>query len=152
MVVLLPKGDGLAKAAASLNADTLSNLLKSAQSRQVMVYFPKFKLETKYEQLAGTLASMGMPTAFTDRADFSGMDGEKSLFISDVIHQAFVDVNEEGTEAAAATAVVMQRAAIPAEPERIPVFRADHPFLFFIVDDESGTILFMGRITDPSPA
>ncbi|NLD57337.1 MAG: serpin family protein [Methanomicrobiales archaeon] len=149
MVVLLPKEDSLAPVEASLDADSLPGLLTSAKSRQVMVYFPKFTLETKYDQLGRTLAAMGMPTAFTDHADFSGMDGEKSLFISDVIHQAYVDVNEEGTEAAAATAVVIRQASAPLEP--VPVFRADHPFLFFIVDDESGAILFMGRIADPSP-
>jgi len=150
MVVLLPKGDRLATVEASLDAQTLPALLQSAKSRQVEVYFPKFKLETKYDQLGSTLAAMGMPTAFTDRADFSGMGGKGDLFISDVIHQAYVDVNEEGTEAAAATAVVIKQASAPLEP--VPSFRADHPFLFFIVDDESGTILFMGRITDPSPA
>jgi serpin B len=152
MVVLLPNGDSLAPAESSLDAGTLSNLLESSTTRQVKVYFPKFKLETKYEQLGRTLAAMGMPTAFSTNADFSGMDGTKDLSISDVIHQAYVDVNEEGTEAAAATAVVMRLAAAPVEPEPVPVFRADHPFLFFIVDDESGAILFMGRITDPSPA
>lgn len=152
MVVLLPKGDNLSPVEAHLDADSLSDLLRSAKSRQVMVYFPKFKLETRYDQLGRTLAAMGMPTAFTDRADFSGMDGTRNLLISDVIHQAFVDVNEEGTEAAAATAVVMRLAAAPVEPEPVPVFRADHPFLFFIQDDETGMILFMGRISDPSPA
>jgi serpin B len=152
MVVLLPKGDGLATVEASLDAQTLPALQQSAKSRQVEVYFPKFKLETKYDQLGGTLAAMGMPTAFTDRADFSGMGGKGDLFISDVIHQAYVDVNEEGTEAAAATAVVVRLQSAPVKPEPVPVFRADHPFLFFIVDDESGATLFMGRITDPSPA
>jgi serpin B len=95
---------------------------------------------------------MGMPTAFTDTADFSGMDGTKNLFISDVIHQAFVDVTEEGTEAAAATAVVIKLAAAPANPEPVPVFRADHPFIFFIQDDETGSILFMGRVVNPAGA
>jgi len=152
MVVLLPKGDRLALVEPSLNAETLSALQQAATSRQVRVYFPKFKLETRYDQLGRTLAAMGMPTAFTDRADFSGMDGTRNLLISDVIHQAFVDVNEEGTEAAAATAVVMRLAAAPVEPEPVPVFRADHPFLFFIHDDETGMILFIGRISDPSQA
>ena len=93
---------------------------------------------------------MGMPTAFTGKADFSGMDGTTSLLISDVIHQAFVEVNEEGTEAAAATAVVMKLAAAPANPDPIPVFRADHPFIFIIQDDETGSILFMGRVVNPT--
>ena len=87
-----------------------------------------------------------MTDAFSGRADFSGMDGRRDLFISEVIHKAFVEVNEEGTEAAAATAII----GIGSAPEQIPVFRADHPFLFFIRDNNAGSILFMGRVTDPS--
>lgn len=149
MVVLLPKADNLSTTEASLSADTLSVLQQSATSRRVMVYFPKFTLKTRYS-LPDTLGAMGMPTAFTDNADFSGMDGTKYLLISDVIHQAFVDVNEEGTEAAAATAVVMRLAVAPANPEPVPVFRADHPFIFLIQDDETGAILFMGRVINPT--
>jgi serpin B len=149
MVVLLPKADNLSTTEASLSADTLSVLQQSATSRRVMVYFPKFNLKTRYS-LPDTLGVMGMPTAFTDNADFSGMDGTKNLLISDVIHQAFVDVNEEGTEAAAATAVVMKLAVAPANPEPVPVFRADHPFIFLIQDDETGAILFMGRVINPT--
>jgi serpin B len=149
MVILLPREDNLTKNEASLNADTLSALQLSAESRRVKVYFPKYTLKTKYS-LPKTLGAMGMPTAFTGNADFSGMDGTTDLLISDVIHQAFVDVNEEGTEAAAATAVVMKLAAAPANPEPIPVFRADHPFIFIIQDDETGTILFMGRVINPT--
>lgn len=150
MLVLLPKGDSLAPVEASLDSNTLTNLRGSVTSRQVMVYFPKFKVETKYEQLGRTLAAMGMPTAFAANADFSRMDGTRDLLISDVIHQAYVDVNEEGTEAAAATAVVMKLAAAPVDPEPVPVFRADHPFIFLIQDDETGAILFMGKIADPT--
>jgi serpin B len=149
MVVLLPKADNLTTTEASLSADTRSGLQQSATSRRVMVYFPKFTLKTKYS-LPDTLGAMGMPTAFTGNADFSGMDGTKNLLISDVIHQAFVDVNEEGTEAAAATAVVMRPAAAHANPEPVPVFRADHPFIFLIQDDETGAILFMGRVINPA--
>lgn len=150
MVVLLPKeDDSLAVTETSLNAGTLAALRQSASSQRVKVYFPKFTVKTKYSQMGKTLAAMGMPTAFSANADFSGMDGKNDLFISDVIHQAFVDVNEEGTEAAAATAVVMRLAAAPANPEPVPVFRADHPFIFLIQDDETGTILFMGRIVNP---
>jgi serpin B len=149
MIVLLPKSDSLTATEASLTAGTLSALQQSATSRRVMVYFPKFILKTKYS-LPETLGAMGMPTAFTGNADFSGMDGTNNLLISDVIHQAFVDVNEEGTEAAAATAVVMKLAAAPANPEPVPVFRADHPFIFLIQDDETGAILFMGRVVDPA--
>jgi serpin B len=150
MIVLLPKDDDIASAEASLDADKLSALQQSASSRRVRVYFPKFKLATKYF-LPDTLKAMGMATAFSGSADFSGMDGTKNLFISDVIHQAFVDVNEEGTEAAAATAVVMRlAAAAPGHEVQIPVFRADHPFIFFIQDDETGNILFIGRVVNPA--
>jgi serpin B len=149
MIVLLPKRDNLTAAEASLSTDTLSALQQSAVSRRVMVYYPKFTLKTSYS-LPDALGAMGMPTAFTRNADFSGMDGTKNLYISDVIHQAFVDVNEEGTEAAAATAVIMKMAAAPGNPEPVPVFRADHPFVFLIQDDETGAILFMGRVVNPA--
>ena len=149
MLVLLPRADNLTATEASLSADTLSALERSATSRRMMVYFPKYTLKTHYS-LPGTLGAMGMPTAFTGNADFSGMDGTKNLLISDVIHQAFVDVNEEGTEAAAATAVVMRMMAAPGNPEPVPVFRADHPFIFLIQDDETGSILFMGRVVNPA--
>jgi serpin B len=89
---------------------------------------------------------MGMPAAFTGGADFSGMTGKKDLFISDVVHKAFVSVDEEGTEAAAATAVVMAESAAPAEPVQVTV---DHPFIFLIRDTETGTVLFVGRVLDP---
>jgi serpin B len=151
MVILLPKGDSLEPVEASLDPESLSAVQESAISRRVMVYFPKFTLETKYS-LPETLGAMGMPTAFTGNADLSGMDGTKNLFVSDIIHQAYVDVNEEGTEAAAATAVVVALKAAPAETEPIPVFRADHPFIFFIQDNETGAILFMGKVADPVPS
>jgi serpin B len=149
MVILLPRSDNLTITEASLSTGTLTALQQSATSRRVMIYFPKFTLETKYS-LPETLGSMGMPTAFTGNADFSGMDGTKDLLISDVIHQAFVAVNEEGTEAAAATAVVMKLAAAPGGADPVPVFRADHPFLFLIQDNETGSILFMGRVMNPT--
>jgi serpin B len=113
-----------------------------------MVYIPKFRLETDY-RLSETLKDMGMPTAFGGRADFSGMDGTGGLWIDDVFHSAFVNVNEEGTEAAAATATSMTMGmTFPIEP--IPVFRADHPFIFLIQDSDTGNILFMGRVVNPA--
>jgi len=102
-------------------------------------------LKTKY-YLARDLAAMGMPDAFSNRADFSGMTGHKELKISKVIHQAYVEVNEEGTEAAAATAVTMRLKAIM----RHPVFRADHPFIFLIIHKKIGNILFIGRVVKPN--
>lgn len=149
MVVILPKGDDLKPAEAFLDESNLSALQDSASSRRVKIYFPKFRMETRYE-LPDTLSALGMPTAFTPgAADFSGMDGTKNLFISDVIHKAFIDVNEEGTEAAAATGVVMKASGV-APGGSPPVFRADHPFVFLIQDKETGTILFIGRVADPA--
>jgi serpin B len=89
---------------------------------------------------------MGMPTAFTGDADFSGMTGTRELYIDLVIHQAFIEVNEQGTEAAAATGVSMRLTAAPAGE----VFRADRPFVFLIRDVETGLVMFMGRVSDPS--
>jgi len=149
MVVLLPKGNDLRLAEAALSESNLSALKESAQHRTVEVYFPKFRMETGYE-LAKPLSAMGMPTAFiAGSADFSGMDGTHELFISNVFHKAYIDVNEEGTEAAAATAVVMQLRGAPSGG-KTPVFRADHPFIFLIRNNGSGEILFLGRVSDPA--
>ena len=109
------------------------------------IYLPKFEFDTKYT-LNKNLKALGMLTAFSMDADFSGMDGTQDLFISAVIHQAYVKVDEKGTEAAAATAVVMDKmAAMPSN-----VFRADHPFIFIIQEKETGNILFMGRVNNPN--
>ncbi len=148
MLVLLPKGNDLQEIEQSLGSGELRDLREALQSRQVKVFFPRFTMETKYF-LPRVLSAMGMPLAFTGAADFSGMDGSGDLFITDVIHQAFVEVNEEGTEAAAATAVIMGKGAAPREDE-VPVFRADHPFIFIIQDSGTGNILFMGRMSDPA--
>lgn len=149
MVVLLPKGNDLRPAEDALSENSLFALKENAQHRTVEVYFPKFRVETGYK-MAQSLSAMGMPTAFIPgSADFSGMDGTHQLFIRDVFHKAYIDVNEEGTEAAAATAVVMQLKMAPGG-DSPPVFRADHPFIFLIRDNESGAILFLGRISDPS--
>lgn len=148
MVVLLPKADNLLAAESALDTGTFLALQQSAESKRVKVYFPKYTLKTKY-LLSETLPAMGMPTAFSiNHANFSGMDSTTDLYIDEVIHQAFVEVNEEGTEAAAATAVVMKATGI--RPDPVPVFRADHPFIFLIRDDNSGTILFIGRVVNPS--
>ena len=141
MLVFLPKEDNLTVAEEALDAGRLADLQKSLVSQRVRVFFPKFTLETGYP-LPGVLAAMGMPTAFADDADLSGMDGTRDLFVTGVFHKAFVDVNEEGTEAAAATGVVVGGGATP-------VFRADHPFVFLIVEKDSGAILFIGRVVNP---
>jgi serpin B len=147
MVVLLPKKtDGLAEMEKTLTVDKLTGWIGKLRPTRVQVGFPKFKM-TKGFSLADTLAKMGMPLAFSDRADFSGMNGSRDLFITGVFHKAFVDVNEEGTEAAAATGVVVGVRSAPAQ--KVTRFVADHPFVFVIRDVRSGSVLFMGRVTDP---
>jgi serpin B len=148
MLVILPRNYDLASVEESLTPEKLASLKNASYRQRVHVMFPKFKLDTKFN-LSGTLKLLGMSAAFTENADFSGMDGSRNLFIGDIIHQAFIEVNEEGTEAAAATVVVMNVMAIRNEPP-IPVFRADHPFIFIIQDNENGNILFMGRVIDPN--
>ena len=145
MLILLPVESDLKTIERSLTSDKLSELNKNLREEQVDVYLPRFTFETKYF-LVETLSDMGMPSAFSMDADFSAMDGTKNLFISRVIHQAYVEVNEEGTEAAAATGVVVELKAVM--PFR--VFRADHPFIFIIQHKETGSILFMGRVSDPA--
>jgi serpin B len=153
MIVFLPKDvDGLPAFEQSLTPSNTRQWLSQLQPvPRVIVTFPKIKVTEQFE-LGRTLASMGMPAAFKlGAADFSGMTGNRELFLSAVIHKAFIDVNEAGTEAAAATAAVMVGMAMRA-PDRTPPteFRADHPFLFLIRDNRSGSILFMGRVTDPT--
>jgi serpin B len=149
MVVLLPREpNGLSAIEARLDPQRLGQWLETLHSRKVNVFLPNYKLEEQFE-LGKTLGALGMADAFTERADFSGMDGRRDLLISAVVHKAFVDVNEEGTEAAAATAVAV-RAMAMMRPEPIPVFRADHPFIFLIRGRASGSVLFLGRVTDPS--
>ena len=155
MVVILPKKvDGLAELEEKLTNDQFVGWMKNLQSdRPVETYLPKFRMRTAL-MLSKTLKSMGMSSAFSDNADFSAMSKSEDLKISEVIHQAFVDVDEKGTEAAAATAVVMAptSAAVPNEPPKPVVFRADHPFLLMIQDNRTGAILFMGRMLIPGEA
>ena len=116
----------------------------SLRMHQVRVSLPRFKVESAYS-LARILKDLGMKSAFGS-ADFSGMNsGPEGLFISDVVHKAYVDVNEEGTEAAAATGVIMKAVSVP----MVAVFRADRPFLFAIRDNRSGVMLFMGSYNGP---
>ncbi|MFB3892861.1 MAG: serpin family protein [Phycisphaerae bacterium] len=145
MVILLPeKVDGLAKLEKDLTARDLAGWIAKARKTEVALTIPKFRMTCEFP-LAKALMSMGMKDAFSDIADFSGMTEHESLFISAVLHKAYVDVNEEGTEAAGATAVVMKPTAI-----RMPTqFVADHPFLFLIRDNATGAILFMGRMMNP---
>jgi serpin B len=146
MVVLLPKKlDGLPDLEKSLTPDDLVGWLKRLREQEVDVALPRFKLTAEFE-LKPVLSSLGMPLAFTaGKADFSGVDGSRKLFLSAVVHKAFVDVNEQGTEAAAATGVVARATAVHVTP----VFRADHPFVFLIRDRRSDSVLFLGRLANP---
>jgi len=149
MVILLPKEiAGIGKLEKELTTEKVSEWLGRIHEREVIVSVPKFKMTSKFG-LGKVLRAMGMTAAFSKNADFSGMTGSRDLFISAVVHQAYVDVNEEGTEAAAATGVVMKLTSVA--PGGIPVFRADHPFIFLIRDKASGSILFLGRVMNPQP-
>ncbi len=145
MLILLPLDDDIEALENSFTIEKLTEWKKSLRKRRVKIYIPKFKFETKYFMIY-TLSNLGMPTAFTDSADFSGMTGTNELKIDKVIHQAFIEVNEEGTEAAATTAVVM---GIKSKKPSTPIFKADHPFIFIIQQNETGNILFMGRVNNP---
>ncbi len=164
MIVFLPKRkDGLrdferlltvrkeagptTKSARLLYAEKLAGWMDKIHERDVAVWMPRFKTTSSFN-LNEVLKSMGMTEAFSMDADFSGMTGDKELYLSAVVHKAYVDVNEEGTEAAAATGAVMVLKGRP--PGKPVVFRADHPFVFLIRDNSTGSMLFMGRVTDPT--
>lgn len=142
MVILLPTQGEFGAFESMLDARTVASVLQDLEPRQVSLSMPRFEYDSDFS-LKETLAAMGMPDAFTSAADFSGMTGNRGLFISEVIHKAFVSVDEEGTEAAAATAVIMPSSAAPIE------FTADRPFVFLIRDNLTGTILFAGRVVNP---
>jgi len=147
MLVLLPRENALAGFEADLSSEAITSIRKNLTSQKVLVSLPSFTLDTSYD-LKVILPGMGMPTAFNEDADFSGMDGSGGSYIAKAIHKAFVEVDESGTEAAAATAVVMMVWG----GNWCPSFRADHPFVFLILDDESSNILFLGRMAAPSQA
>ncbi|MFH1409194.1 MAG: serpin family protein [Nanoarchaeota archaeon] len=140
MLVVLPKGD---LGALDLTLDNLESWKAEMNKRKPVVAFPKFTFTEEYE-LGTMLSALGMPLAFSLEADFSGLDGTKDLVIHKVLHKAFIEVNEEGTEAAAATGVVIGATSMPL------MFTADHPFVFFIQEKETGSLLFMGRVEDPT--
>lgn len=150
MVILLPrKRNNLADAETQLNSSMVSQLVQKMTSPKVILNLPRIK--TTYEKsLSSTLKSMGMTDAFdAGKADLSGIDGTRELSISEVYHKAFCEINEEGTEAAAATGVVVARAAAPINQPPPVEFKADHPYLYMIRDRQTGSILFMGRVADP---
>ncbi len=147
MLILLPKDQrgGMRELEASLTLENLSTWKRALRNNTLTLIVPKFKLETDYS-LAKILSEMGLPSAFTkDSADLTGITDQERLYVQAVLHKAFVEVNEEGTEAAGATAVIVELTG----PWVNPTFRADHPFIFIIQDSETGNILFIGRVVNP---
>ena len=146
MVVIVPDSGNFGTFEATLTADRYDEILAALEPQKVFLSLPKFTFETSYG-LSDTLTQMGMKDAFNpDMADFSGMDGQNLLYIGDALHKAFIAVDEKGTEAAAATIVLMMAGAMPPEGVRLTI---DRPFFYVIRDVPSGTILFMGRVVDP---
>ena len=145
MCILLPRNpNGLSKLENSLSPEKVDSWLSDPLKVTARIFLPKFKIAWGTVELNKPLMALGIRDAFIGgKADFSGMDGTMNLFIDLVLHKAFVEVNEEGTEAAAATAVIMKKRAAR-------IFRADHPFMFMIRDNATGSILFLGRVVDPS--
>ena len=151
MVILLPDEGRFDEFENSLDSDALGAILQDLETRRVRLAMPRFELEATLD-LVGTLEDMDMPNAFDDmKAEFQGMDGlsclaghDECLLISEVVHKAFVSVDEAGTEAAAATAVVVGMVkSVPEEPIELTI---DRPFIFLIRDRDTGTVLFMGRL------
>jgi len=145
MVILLPEAGNFQAFEEGLQAQQICDVISGLQPTEVALTMPKFEFDSEFS-LKDTLAGMGMPIAFSSDADFSGMTGNPELFISDVVHKAFVAVDEAGTEAAAATAVIMKLTAVPEPPVEVTL---DHPFIFLIRDIETGAILFVGRVMNP---
>jgi serpin B len=146
MLILLPDEGRFDEFAAGLTGERVDQIAASLQYNSVILVMPKFEFESPLG-LSALLAGMGMPDAFDpDAADFSGIDGARDLYIGEALHKAFVAVDEKGTEAAAATVILMMAASAPVSEIRLTI---DRPFLFFIRDVPSGTVLFMGQLLDP---
>jgi serpin B len=145
MVILLPEAGQFQAFEEGLQAQQICDIISDLQSTGVTLTMPQFEFDSEFS-LKDTLAEMGMSIAFSGEADFSGMTGSRELFISDVVHKAFVAVDEAGTEAAAATAVIMPSAGPPEPTVEVTI---DRPFIFLIRDIETGAILFVGRVMNP---
>ncbi|NQT71457.1 MAG: serpin family protein [Chloroflexi bacterium] len=146
MTIIVPDSGEFYDFENGLSFSQIEEIIANLERKQVRLSLPKFTYESDFS-LAKTLKEMGMPKAFSMDADFSGMDGTKNLFISDVFHKAFVAVDEEGTEAAAATAVIISLKAVPIVDVELTI---DRPFIYLIRDTGTGTILFMGRVLNPA--
>ncbi len=147
MLVFLPLKGKETEFAKKMDADQVTKWTGDMKMQKTAISLPKFKLNSSFN-LNDMLKQLGMRTAFSDMADFSGIS-KTGLKISNVIHKAFIEVDEDGTEAAAATAVTMQTTSMAPRPEPVKVFKADRPFVFFLYDKEAKTILFMGKMEKP---
>jgi serpin B len=148
MLLVVPDAGGLDAVESSLSDGLLDDAVAALSGAEVDLQLPRWDIETS-AQLADLLTELGMPTAFTDAADFSGISREAALAISAVVHQANITVDENGTEAAAATAVVVGATSAP-EPTDVVELHIDRPFLFVLRDTTTGAVTFLGRIADPS--
>jgi serpin B len=148
MIVILPEPGTITAFEAALDRATFDRILEGFERKYIKLYLPKFQFEYS-QDLDPSLAEMGMPVAFTDQADFSGLydpAGLPPLYISKIVHKTFIAVDEIGTEAAAATGVTMKAMALIVPALELKI---DHPFIFAIRDRQTGTILFVGRMVDP---
>jgi serpin B len=146
MLVVLPQSGKFDEFEKSLDGPALQAMVNGLAAHQVALAMPKFEFESSLG-LRQSLTKLGMGVAFTESADFSGMSGGQDLLIQDVLHKAFVSVDEEGTEAAAATAVIVGTTSMPPEPVTMTL---DRPFLFLIRDNATGAVIFLGRVSDPT--
>jgi serpin B len=145
MIIIMPEEGSFNDFQSRINYDVLQDIISGIERKLIQLQMPKFEFESEFS-LRDHLQELGMGNAFYESADFSGMTGSKGLFIDDVLHKAFVLVDETGTEAAAATAVMMQESE-PAIEANITI---DRPFIFLIRDIETNSILFLGRVLNPS--
>jgi serpin B len=151
MIIGLPKDDvSLSTVINDLNETAYNAWFDSMKKEEIDIYLPKFKIETPVLNLNQYLQTLGIKEAFSTNADFSGITGNKDLLISNVLHKAYIDVNEVGTEAAAATAVIMELTSVNGGGSSRITFDCDHPFLFMLQHKETGTILFMGTVEHPT--
>jgi serpin B len=146
MVILLPKAGQFPAFEKSLDAKLVEGVIGKLQNKRIALTMPRFEFDSSFS-LKKALSDLGMGLAFTENADLSGMTGNRELFIHEVLHKAFVAVDEAGTEAAAATAVIVGVTSVPLEPLAVAI---DRPFVFLIRDIQTGAILFVGRVVDPS--
>ena len=144
MDIIMPDAGNFTAFESGMTADSVSGIINNLQVKSLSLTMPKFNFDSSFS-LKDVLSALGMPIAFSDQADFSGMTGQKDLNISDVVHKAYVAVNEQGTEAAAATGVIMSGMAMMQNTLTI-----DQPFIFLIRDIQTGAILFVGRVLNPS--